>query len=76
MTNVQITEEVLFSYLNISSLSRYTMVRIKDYTEISSLMNQCFDMSLSRFTMQKTFFTALLKLTSACHDEIVGAQAY
>ena len=66
MTNVQITEEVLFSYLNISSLSRYTMIRVKDYTEVTSLMNQCFDMTSSRITMQKTFVAALLTLPGAC----------
>ena len=51
MVNIEIDEEITFSYLNISSLSRFTMVRVNEFTEVSSLMNQCFDMTQSKFLM-------------------------
>ena len=45
MTNIEITEKLVFSYINISSIYGFTVVRVSQFADVASLMNECFDMT-------------------------------
>ena len=76
MKNIEIHADVSFSFINISSISAFTIVRVGRFGEISSLMDGCFDMSTSNIEIQRYKYTAILTLTTACYNDIIAAVSY
>ena len=48
MFDIDIKVDPLFSFLNISSIFSFALIRVGKFAEIASPMNECFDMLKSQ----------------------------
>ena len=76
MTNIEITERLIFSFINISSIYGFTIVRVSQFAEVVSLMNECFDMSQTNIIIGTEQYNLTAKLTDACIAEVLSSEEY